>query len=124
MTKNWIKISNDKFEIIKDFKYIGPLKPRQLNTYWSSTAYFSLTIKCPKNFYFISPRFQELKGLLLKENELYYDCQFTIQSVIEVSDFKDYKYLKLIVEDLKKDELPKNIQRDLKLTDLFEYNFS
>ena len=120
---NWIKIGNDKFEIIKDFKYIGPLKPKQLNTYWSSTAYFTLTIKCLKNFYFISPRFQEFK-VLLKENELYYDCQFTIQSVIEVSDFRDYKYLKLIVEDLKKDELPKNIQRDLKLADLFEYNFS
>lgn len=121
---NWIQINNHKFEIIKNFKYTGPLKSNQLQNYWSNTAYFSVTIKCPKNYKFLFTENFEYTNLVDKENDVFCNCEFTLEKFRVVSTFKDYVHLKLELRDLKRRELPKNIQRDLKLTDLFEYNFS
>lgn len=121
---NWVQINNYKFEIIKNFKYTGPLKSNQLQNYWSNTAYFSVTIKCPKNYKFLFTENFEYTNLVDKENDVFHDCEFILEKFRVVSTFKDHVHLKLELRDLKRRELPKNIQRDLKLTDLFEYNFS
>jgi len=121
---NWIQIENNKFDIIKDFKYRGPLKSNQLESYWSNIAYFSVTIKCVKDHQNFFTKNLEYKNLIDKEGEVFYDCEFTIENIRVVSTFKDYIHLKLEIRDLKRRELPQNMQRDLKLTDLFEYNLS
>ena len=119
---NWIQFYGfDKIEVLDGFKYIGP------ENMWSNFSYYSLKIKCPSNIHLMG-----LKGMSFRDNRfdfqsviykidgIYYDAKFTIQSIRGLSDNRDHKIIKLEVEGLELDKiLSKEIQRDLKLSDLF-----
>ena len=62
----------------------------------------------------------DFQSVIYKMDDVYYDAKFTIQSIRGLSDNRDHKIIKLEVEGLELDKiLSKEIQRDLKLSDLF-----
>ena len=63
---------------------------------------------------------KSFRDVIYKIDGIYYDAKFTIQSIRGLSDNRDHKIIKLEVEGLELDEIiSKEIQRDLKLSDLF-----
>ena len=125
---NWIQFYGfDKIEVLDGFKYIGPLSKKDRENMWSNFSYYSLKIKCPSNIHlmglkgmsFRDNRF-DFQSVIYKMDDIYYDAKFTIQSIRGLSDNRDHKIIKLEVEGLELDKiLSKEIQRDLKLSDLF-----
>ena len=62
----------------------------------------------------------DFQSVIYKMDDVYYYAKFTIQSIRGLSDNRDHKIIKLEVEGLELDKiLSKEIQRDLKLSDLF-----
>ena len=62
----------------------------------------------------------DFQSVIYKIDGIYYDAKFTIQSIRGLSDNRDHKIIKLEVVGLELDEIQsKEIQRDLKLSDLF-----
>ena len=100
---NWIQFYGfDKIEVLDGFKYIGPLSKKDRENMWSNFSYYSLKIKCPSNIHLMG-----LKGMSFRDN------RFDFQSVI-------YKMDDVYYDGLELDKiLSKEIQRDLKLSDLF-----
>ncbi len=116
---NWIEIEENKFELIEDFKYTGPLKSYQRNDMWSNFSYHTFKIKCSNNTTLPNLIGKELFSKYKNGNN-YYNYKFTIKSIRGLSDCKDYKIIKIEVENLDIDQVSKDVERDLKLSDLFE----
>jgi hypothetical protein len=118
---NWIQFYGfDKIEVLDEFKYIGPLSKKDRVNMWSNFSYYSIKIKCPSNIHLIGLKGKSFRDVIYKKNGVYYDAQFSIQSIRGLSDNKDHKIIKLEVEGLELNEIQsKEIQRDLKLSDLF-----
>ena len=112
---NWIQFYGfDKIEVLDGFKYIGP------ENMWSNFSYYSLKIKCPSNIHLIGLKGKSFRDVIYKMDDVYYDARFSIESIRGLSDNRDHKIIKLEVEELELDKiLSKEIQRDLKLSDLF-----
>ena len=112
---NWIQFYGfDKIEVLDGFKYIGP------ENMWSNFSYYSLKIKCPSNIHLIGLKGKSFRDVIYKMDDVYYDARFSIESIRGLSDNRDHKIIKLEVEGLELDKiLSKEIQRDLKLSDLF-----
>lgn len=118
---NWIQFYGfDRLEVLEKFKYIGPLSKRQRENMWSNFSYYSLKIKCPSNIHLIGLKRKSFRDVIYSIDGQYYDAKFSIESIRELSDNRDHKIIKLEVEGLELDEIKsKDIQRDLKLSDLF-----
>lgn len=112
---NWIQFYGfDKIEVLDGFKYIGP------ENMWSNFSYYSLKIKCPSNIHLIGLKGKSFRDVIYKMDDVYYDVRFSIESIRGLSDNRDHKIIKLEVEGLELDKIQsKEIQRDLKLSDLF-----
>ena len=112
---NWIQFYGfDKIEVLDGFKYIGP------ENMWSNFSYYSLKIKCPSNIHLIGLKGKSFRDVIYKMDDVYYDARFSIESIRGLSDNRDHKIIKLEVEGLELDKIQsKEIQRDLKLSDLF-----
>lgn len=119
---NWIKFYGfDKIQILEDFKYIGPLKRCERENMWANFSYHSIKIKCPNEIYLIGLKGRLFKDVLIKKDGQFYDAKFKIHSVRGLSDNRDHKIIKLELEDLNLDLIEsKEVQRELKLSDLFE----
>jgi hypothetical protein len=118
---NWLQIDNYKFEVIEDgFKYSGPLKSYQRNDMWSNFSYHTIKIKCPENTHLIGLRDKIFSDMKYKKDGQYYSCTFKLKSTRVLSDCRDFKIIKVEVEDINIDEVSKDVERDLKLSDLFE----
>ena len=118
---NWIQFYGfDKIEVLDEFKYIGPLSKKDRENMWSNFSYYSLKIKCSSNIHLMGLKGKSFRDVIYKIDGIYYDAKFTIQSIRGLSDNRDHKIIKLEGEGLELDEiLSKEIQRDLKLSDLF-----
>jgi len=118
---NWIQFYGfDKIEVLEGFKYIGPLSKKQREDMWSNFAYYSLKIKCPSNIHLIGLKGKSFRDVIYKMDDFYYDAKFSIESIRGLSDNRDHKIIKLEIEGLDLEEIrSKEIQRDLKLSDLF-----
>jgi len=118
---NWIQFYGfDKIEVLDEFKYIGPLSKKDRVNMWSNFSYYSIKIKCPSNIHLIGLKGKSFRDVIYKKDGVYYDAQFSIQSIRGLSDNRDYKIIKLEVDGLELNEIQsKEIQRDLKLSDLF-----
>ena len=116
---NWIQFYGfGKIEVLDEFKYIGPLSKKEINM-WSNFAYYSIKLKCPSNIHLIGLKRKSFRDVIYKIDNIYYDAKFSIESIRGLSDNRDHKIIKLEVEGLELEEKSKEIQRDLKLSDLF-----
>ena len=118
---NWIQFYGfDKIEVLDEFKYIGPLSKKEIKNMWSNFAYYSIKLKCPSNIHLIGLKGKSFRDVIYKIDDIYYDAKFSIESIRGLSDNRDHKIIKLEVEGLELEEIQsKEIQRDLKLSDLF-----
>jgi len=118
---NWIKFCGlNKIEVLEKFNYIGPLSKKQRENRWASFAYYSLKIKCPSDINLIGLRGKKFNDIICKIDGIYYDVQFSIETIRGLSDNRDHKIMKLEVEGLQIDQIKsKEIQRELKLSELF-----
>jgi hypothetical protein len=116
---NWLQIDSYKFEVIDDgFKYSGPLKSYQKDM-WSNFSYHTIKIKCPSDIHLIGLRDKIFSDMKYKKDGQYYSCIFKLKSTRILSDFGHFKIIKVEVEDINIDEVSKDVERDLKLSDLF-----
>jgi len=119
---NWIKILENKIEAISMITDESPDKHKK--NWWSNYAHaHSVKIKIDSNFdltSLISNHNKYSKKTFIKLNDVFYDIKFTISSYRVLSTTREYKIIKLILNDLKMTKSSLEIQRDLKLSDLFE----
>lgn len=117
---NWIQFFNsDKIEVVQGFTYIGPLKGKQKQNYWSNMAYHSIKVKVPLDFD-IHIKGKSFRDVIWASKGKYYDASFNVESVMGLSKTKNYQILKITVEGLNTEIVSKVDNRDLLILDLLE----
>ncbi len=116
---NWIEFPNiGRLEVVQDLKYVGPLKSYQTNM-WSNFSHYSLKLKCPKEINLIGLKNQDFKKIFYKFSDKYQSIDFKIISTQIVSQYKEYSVIKVVLENIEHNSMPKELERDLKLSELF-----
>jgi hypothetical protein len=116
---NWIQFGdNERVELLTDFTYVGPLKGKKYHTIWSNYSHHSIKVRVEKNLKFIKGEVGK-DSIFYKFNDEYYSSKFEVIEMRILSSTPNYDILKLIVQDLEIEELPLQIQRDLKLSEIF-----
>lgn len=119
---NWIKIWENKIETISIVADESPDKYKK--NWWSNYPHaHSVKIKINSNFDLadlIVNHNKYSKKTFIKQNDTFYDAKFIISSYRVLSTTREYKIIKLILNGFTMHNLPLEIQRDLKLSDLFE----